>query len=303
MQVSFRDGGAQVAHASLDLQLTLVDSAQAFHWRKVAGAYAAVVDGRAVRLCPQEEGFSLTPCAPEDWPFWRRYLDLDRDYGALVEECAHLAPMARQALDRLPGLRILNQPTWEALVSFILSANNNVGRIQSLVAAVCRALGSAHPLEGVGMLHGFPSPERLLSAGEEALRQLGCGYRAPYLVGTARAVTEGFPLEALSGMAYPEALKRLVSLPGVGEKVADCVLLFGCGHADAFPVDVWVERMMLSWFTPELKGRKRIKQQGRVLFGPHAGLLQQYLFHCARTGLLPLEEAEGRQIEDRGLSV
>ena len=271
-----------IPKALLDARLTLLESGQVFHWAATERGICGVSGGRFARLEERDGGYALR-CEEGDRAFWRNYFDLGRDYGALLGACAH--PLAARAVSLLPGLRVLNQPPWEALVAFILSANNNVARIRRLVLGLCGALGE--PAGDSGM-KGFPTPERLAEAGEAALRNLGCGYRAPYLIGAARMVADGFPLDSLRGLPYEEALKLLVQLPGVGEKVADCALLFGCGHASAFPVDVWVERLMRGWFRVEAKNRREIGAAGRAMFGPEAGRLQQYLFHCARLGLIPL---------------
>ena len=114
------------------------------------------------------------------------------------------------------------------------------------------------------------------------------GYRAPYLIETAQQVAEGFPIEKLSCMAYEQAHRALTSLKGVGDKVADCILLFGCGHASAFPVDVWVEKLMQSWFGVCGCSRKKMMCLAREKLGAHAGLLQQFLFHAARMGDMEL---------------
>ena len=280
--------GFWIPNEVLDAQLVLMDSAQVFHWTETQSGLSAVCAGRAVTLAQGSKGLLLKGATPADWPFWAHYFDLDRDYSGIKAKVGHL-PMARRALELLPGMRVLNQPVWEALVAFILSANNNVKRIRNLVNAISRELGQAHSVDGA-VLYGFPTPHALAGAGEDCLRALGCGYRAPYLTETARKIDQGFDLRALSEMDYEPALKRLMELKGVGEKVADCVLLFGAGHGDAFPVDVWVERMMRAWFTPELSGRHRIKLAGRALFGKQAGIIQQYLFHCARMGLMDLEQ-------------
>ena len=117
---------------------------------------------------------------------------------------------------------------------------------------------------------------------------MGMGYRAPYLIRTAQMVADGFPLDGLHAMDYYEAHAKLTELAGVGDKVADCILLFGCRHASAFPVDTWVEKLLKSWFGVEVKGRKKMLEQSRALLGEHAGLLQQFLFHAARTGGIEL---------------
>lgn len=269
-----------------DLRLSLIDSAQCFRWTQSGERFGCVLRGMPVWLWQEPDGLYMA--GDLDPAFLRHYLDLDRDYAAIAAEYAHI-PQARRAIELFPGLRVLNQPAWEALVSFILSANNNVGRIRGLVAALSERYGEACDTE-YGGLSGFPSPERLAAADEAELRGLKVGYRAPFLIETARRVCEGFPLDALCGLPYEEAHRALTTLPGVGDKVADCVLLFGCGHASAFPVDVWVERLLRSWFGAERKSRAAMCREARERLGKHAGLMQQFLFHAARTGAIELEE-------------
>ena len=276
------DSDVRFTDVSFDARLVLIDSAQAFHWREAKGGFEGVSGGRAVRMIPEENGFLLKDCALGDEAFWTRYFDLERDYAAL-REVAAVCPVALEALDKLPGLRVLRQPPWEALAAFMISANNNVGRIRKIVHALIDELGENG---------AFPTPDALAEAGEEKLRVLGCGYRAPFLMKTARAILDGFDLDAVALLSYDEAHARLLTLPGVGDKVADCVQLFGMGHAEAFPVDVWIERAMRRWIAPEARDKAAIRRAARALFGENAGLIQQSLFHCARMGLISLKEPE-----------
>ena len=264
--------------ADIDLETTLMQSGQCFRWKRTAMGYGAVLGGRAVFLTPDGE---------YDGDM-RRYLDLDRDYAPLEAACAGY-PLALRALRLSPGLRVLNQPAWDTVVSFILSANNNVARITRLVHALSERYGEGVET-AVGTLYALPTPERLAQCREEELRALGVGYRAPYLIGTARLVAEGFPLAALRDLPYAAAHKKLLELPGVGDKVADCVLLFGCGHASAFPVDVWVERLLGDWFGMRAGNRVELKNMARAAFGEYGGLIQQYLFHAARMGWIRGEQ-------------
>lgn len=264
----------------LDLGLTLVDSAQCFRWTRDGGRFGCAFGGGAVWLHREPDGLHAE--GDVDLAFLRDYLDLDRDYAALSREYAPY-PQAARAIALYPGLRVLNQPPWEALICSILTANNNVARIRGLVGALCEHYGAA-----CGPLHGFPTPRQLADADEAELRALKMGYRAPYLIGAARRVVDGFPLNDLSGMPYDEAHRLLVTLPGVGDKVADCVLLFGCRHASAFPVDVWVDRLLRSWFGIECRSRAQMCCEARALLGPNAGLMQQFLFHAARMGAIEL---------------
>ena len=157
---------------AIDLRLTLIDAAQCFHWVETERGFGAVLEGNAVWLRAGEDVSD---------PRLRRYLDLDRDYASILEEYADI-PAALAAFAACPGLRVLDQPPWEALFSFILSANNNVVRIRSLVYAISRAYGP----EADG-LYGIPGPEAMAGAAENELRALGAGYRGLARIDDLRA--------------------------------------------------------------------------------------------------------------------
>lgn len=271
---------------SIDLRLTLVDSAQCFSWTEADGRFGAVIGGEPVWLEMREDGLHAEGGNVEKL---RDYLDLNRDYAKIAREYAHL-PVARTAMELYPGMRVLNQDVWPTLVTFIISANNNVSRIRKLCDLLAEHCGRVHETP-FGRLYELPTAEELAKCSEEELRAFGMGYRAPYLIKTAQMVVDGFPIDALSGMEYAEAHAKLTELAGVGDKVADCVLLFGCRHASAFPVDTWVAKLLKSWFGIEEKGRKKMLDASRAMLGEHAGLLQQFLFHAARTGGISLEES------------
>ena len=264
----------------IDLSATLMESGQCFRWKRTPLGFAAVLGGEAIFMRPD---------SPVSDPVLRKYLDLDRDYGALARRWAD-DPVLSRAAALFPGLRVLNQPAWDAAVQFIISANNNVPRITRLVHALSERYGKRVETE-IGPLFALPEPERLAGLEEGELRALGMGYRAPYLIGTARRVCEGFPLDGLRALPYEEARRQLLTLPGVGDKVADCILLFGCGHAEAFPVDVWVERLLGEWFGLRAANRVALKRLAMEAFGDCGGIAQQFLFHAARTGLM--ETAKG----------
>ncbi len=254
-----------------DSTLTLMESAQVFHFRKIDGVYAACVSGRVLTEL-DEDGFA------------KSYFDDQRDYECLLKQDG-LDEKTKRALSCLPGLRVLNQPAWEAVCAFIISANNNVKRIRLTIGLLNEKYGKSVKYKGE-TLYGFPEPRALLKISEEELRrEIKCGYRAKYLIETAKMIDAGFPLEDLRFVPYEECRKRLMELSGVGGKVADCISLFGLGHACAFPVDVWVKRLMESWFqvsgTPE-----HVRKEAIRIFGENCGLYQQSLFHAARTGLI-----------------
>ncbi len=197
-------------------------------------------------------------------PFWSNYFDLDFDYSSLKAYFSKLSPIMEKACSYAPGIRILNQDPWEALCSFVVSQNNNIKRIMSLVEKLCVSYGQG----------GFPTSKVLAKAKEEDLRALGLGFRAPYVINTARAVEEGrIDLEGLKNIGIDKAREELMAVKGIGPKVANCALLFGCHRLDCFPMDVWMKRAMATFFPG----------QNESIFGPYAGVAQQYIFHYART--------------------
>lgn len=205
-----------------------------------------------------------------------RYFDLERDYFALQIEYSK-DPFLREGISYASGLRVLRQPHFETLITFIISANNNVGRITRIVDALCKKFGAP-----VGDGFDFPTPGALASAEKEALLSCGTGYRASYIIGAARMVAEGFCLSAMAQMPYEQARQALTALPGVGLKVADCVALYGLGFTQAFPFDVWIRRVLCGVYGFDGKTDQQMRDFVDEKFGAHAGIAQQYLFHYAR---------------------
>jgi N-glycosylase/DNA lyase len=192
----------------------------------------------------------------------------------------------RVSVEACRGLRLLRQDPWECLASFILSSTKQIVQIQQIVALLCERYGEtiATP-SGLPALYAFPSAERLARASEAELRACKMGFRAPYLLGTARAITDGqFDPHRLSNLPLIEARAELMNLPGVGAKIADCVLLFAGGFHSAFPVDVWVMKALRQLYFPRRRVKPaRLRRFIDSHFGPHAGYAQQYLFHYMRT--------------------
>ena len=198
-----------------------LDCGQAFRWRqREDGCWEGVAGGRYLCLESQGEDIFLQAVPEADLPFWRQYFDLERDY----EELAVLFrknPCLRRALAFCPGIRVLRQEPWEALCTFILSANNNIPRIKGIVERLCQGWGEAVP--GTG-LPAFPKPEALAPLGEEDLAPLRAGWRSAYLLDAARQVAGGrLDLEETASLPTQEAEARLLEVKGVGKKVAQCV--------------------------------------------------------------------------------
>ena len=211
------------------------------------------------------------------------YFDLALDYSAI---CARARSYGIQkltsAVDRHEGLRILRQDRFEALCSFIISQNNNIPRIKSTIEKLCAAFGEEKNFNGKSY-HAFPTAEALACASTDTLRSLGLGYRDEYVKGFAEAVASGaLSLSALENLSTKDLRDTLVSVKGVGNKVADCALLFGFGRTDAFPVDTWIEKLYKEDFHGELSSRKKIAEFFTSLFGYDSGYVQQYLFYAKR---------------------
>lgn len=247
-----------------DLAQTL-DCGQCFRWnRQPDGSYTGVALGKVFNI--SGENFEEVMKNPQ----WRNYFDLDLDYAKIREDLSAADPVLAQAAKFAPGMRILNQDPWEALCSFIISQNNNIPRIKGIVARLCSEFGSE--IDG-GMEHDFPKPEVLAALSEEDLAPVRCGFRARYLIDAARKVAGGeICLEELRREELAKARETLMTIVGVGPKVADCALLYGLHRMEAFPMDVWMKRAMGTLFP----GRKPES------FGKYAGIAQQYIFHYSR---------------------
>ena len=240
-----------------------LDCGQCFRWERLSdGSWCGCAGNRCVHITAE----NLQQVLADE--FWAHYFDMERDYDAIREQFCTLDPVLKEAAHYAPEIRILNQDPWEALCSFLLSQCNNIKRIKRLVLRLCQSYGEPGKL-----CNSFPHPEKIAALSEENLRDLGCGYRAGYLLGAARSVADGkLDFNRLRGLPLQQARRELMQLDGVGPKVADCVLLYGLHRLEAFPMDVWMKRAMKVLF-PEKKPED---------FGAYAGIAQQYIFNYSR---------------------
>lgn len=253
-----------------DPQQTL-DCGQCFRFSSPeCGVWHGVAAGRPLTLRTVSEGFLFEGIGPEEFDrVWRPYFDFDRDYETVWNTFpAH--PLLEEITRFSPGIRVLRQDGWEALVSFIISQNNNVPRIKGIIDRLCTAFGEPC---GEGGEAGFPTPEALACRSEADMAVLRAGWRAGYILDAARRVASGaLDLKKVENMPLDEARAALRTVRGVGPKVAECVLLYGMGRLEAFPMDVWMKRAMAVLF-PGMTPSD---------FGPYAGIAQQYIFHYCR---------------------
>ena len=280
---------------SLDYTLSC---GQTFRWEKRGEWWIGVV-GQAVLKLRQSEGTLFLEGSSDDFDrkLVRQYLRLDDDlcsvYSALMRDM-HV----HEAVKQFPGLRLLRQQPWECLISYICATYKNIPAIKQMICNVSREFGKRIEFEGA-QFYGFPQPQALARASLRDLRLCKLGYRAESVRETARLVDRGdVDLESLRDLPYVDAKRMLLSLPGVGPKVADCVLLFSLDKLEAFPIDIWMKRIMLEsysqYFEHSFVDRVKPKTSlsrgeyqimyavGRRVFGEHLGYAQEYLYHYRR---------------------
>ena len=261
----------------IDLRLTL-ESGQVFHWEPDGAGYRGLIGTQPVRVEQRGGELKVTPGMEA---VVARYFALDHP----LEEIYATFPAdltMQAALGFCRGLRIIRQPLWECLATFITSAMKQVAHIRQMSHALRQRFG-VPILDG---LVAYPEPERLACASEQELRACGLGFRAPNLLSAARMIADGsVNLEALRELSDEAALQELCRLPGVGPKVANCVLLFAYERIRAFPIDVWIERVLREAYFPRKRKvtAKQLREFSARYFGPYGGYAQQYLFHHARS--------------------
>ena len=270
------------------------DCGQCFRFDRVSSSaheieLAGCAHGRYISVAQDGDTLYIYNATAEEYEsIWKQYLGLDRDYGEINADILALSdnPALADAVDRSSGIRILKQDEWEAICSFIISQNNNIPRIKKLVAAVSERCGEkldvslmeghiadAHKLQA-GHFYSFPTPESILDIGIQGLAELKTGFRAKYIYDAAEKMTKGeIDLEFLKNADTVESVKHLCSVKGIGPKVASCALLFGFSRLDAFPIDVWIKKVMAKYFDKDFDPTQ---------LGRYAGIAQQYLFYYER---------------------
>lgn len=262
-----------------------LECGQCFHFVKLGeNHYGISARNHMLEISQEKDTVILHNISMDEYLLiWKDYFDLDRDYGQLKRELLERDDRLREAMDTMWGVRILNQEYFETLISFIISQNNHIPRIKQLVAKLSKEYGEYLGTIGDEEFYSFPSVDILCEIGEDVLRELKVGFRAPYITDACRCVKEcGMREEIFIEKSEEEARKELMKIKGVGEKVANCVLLFGLGYRGAFPIDVWIKRIMEAVYFEGETPKDKIAQKASELFGEYGGYAQQYLFYYGK---------------------
>lgn len=243
---------------------------QAFRWKKNNdGSFRGIVDGKVTDIAQTEDKIIFKNTSEDDFlNLWKDYFDIDADYENYCRILSNDENI-KKACEEYYGIRILHQKPWEALCSFIISQNNNIPRIMGIIDRLCESFG-----EKIGENdYTFPSYERLRNVSAEELAPLRAGFRNKYIADAVDKLCSGeIDLEKIKTMPIEDARAELMKIKGVGAKVAECTLLYGFGRKEAFPVDVWVKKIMAEMYPEGLPDCcKNIE-----------GIAQQYLFHWRR---------------------
>lgn len=258
----------------------IAESGQCFRMNYLEeGRYSLIAFGKYLELYQVDEDVVELSCSEAEYEeLWKNYFDLEYDYRHLTDKLMNgKDTFLRSAAEYGKGIRILRQDFFEMMISFILSQNKNIPAIKSSVEALCQKYGSQ--IEGApgreGSYYAFPTPEQLAGATKEELRALKVGYRDEYILQASLAVVNGqLNLNDIRSYSYTEAFKALKQIHGIGEKVANCICLYGLHHIEVFPIDVWIKRILSEVYRNEFDLK---------LYEGHAGIIQQYMFYYMRS--------------------
>ena len=266
----------------------IFECGQCFRWNKVDETYIGVIGNNVLSV--KKDGKDIIfegNCSDNIENLVKDYFDFDTDYAEIKRKLSKIDDNMKKSIEYGNGIRILNQDLWECIISFIISANNNIPRIKKIIERLSKAYGKKVSLNGVDY-YTFPTPEELSKASVEDLRALGLGFRDKRVYDTTQLIhSKEFDLEKLKKETDSEVIReKLLTLPGVGPKVADCIMLFSLKRFEVFPIDVWVRRVMNELYigNPDETrvGKKEIESIAKEKYANLAGIAQQYLFYWKR---------------------
>ena len=258
---------------------------QVFRYKQFNSGYLLTSGDKICYLYKEGEN---TVIETEYAEYFKNYFDISRDYAKIYELAIGYGNETLSLSANLgKGIRILKQDAFEMIFSFIISQNNNIKRITSTIEKLCEKCGKKLN-SPFGAYYAFPTLEQLSTLDENDYKNLGFGYRGRYFICLIDAIKKGLDINNLKSLSDTELYSALTSICGVGDKVANCIMLFGFFRTKTFPVDTWIEKIYLEDFKGDLKNRKQISKWFILKFNEYSGYIQQYLFHYIRNkkGLL-----------------
>lgn len=255
----------------------ILECGQVFRYKKINEFEYEVFSKDKKALVKQNNIENNAIIYTNDVEYFKNYFDLDTDYNKIkLNLKKYNLKFLNDAINKFGGIRILNQDIFETFISFVISSNNNIKRIQSIIEKLCEKFGSK-----INDYYAFPTFKQLINANENDFREIGLGYRTKYFIKIFQQLKEN-DLNNLYFSNEKDIKKQLLSFCGIGNKVADCIMLFGYKKSTSFPVDVWIQRMYNEYFDKDEKDREIISTKLVEKFGNLSGYAQQYLFHYIR---------------------
>lgn len=260
----------------------IFDCGQCFRWeREAKNCYIGVAFGKALKISQDKDTIILYNTTREDFDkIWFNYFDFGTDYQSIKKALSKDAVLC-DAVRFGNGIRILNQDLWECVVSFIISQSNNIPRIKKIISTLCELYGEKINYMGK-TYYSFPDVNKIHSLSSEELSLIKAGFRDKYIMSAAEFFTNEFSDTYFDSLSYDEAKKELIKIKGIGDKVADCILLFGLSKRSSFPVDVWIKRVVEYFYFNEPQSVGKISEFAAERFSNLGGYAQQYLFYYAR---------------------
>ncbi len=261
----------------------IFECGQCFRFNEIEkNTYLGIAKGNALCISQDSDSITLYETTEEDFKnIWYEYFDLGRDYGEIKKRLS-VDPIMKNAISYGDGIRILNQDLWETVISFIISASNNIPRIKGIIERFCTSFGREINYMGK-TYYSFPDIGTIAKLSKEDLSVIRAGYRDKYIIDAAQKFQSGqINNSYIRSLTTPEAKKMLLTINGVGEKVCNCILLFGLQRVDSFPIDVWIKRIVEKLYFGEEQNIPTIAEFAKKHFGDIGGFAQQYLFFYAR---------------------
>lgn len=280
MRVEERDGNVILVNVcDFNIQ-QILECGQCFHFKRIDEMeYVTVAFERALHIKQDKDIVILYNTSMDEYnSIWKKYFDMDTDYGKIKETLESTSDELKEAIKEQSGIRILRQEFTETLLSFIISQNKQIPHIKKIVEDISRKYGKLVGVVNNEEYYSFPKLDVLCNITEEDFRELKTGFRAPYLCNAIKHLQEWSEDGVMQDLSYEEAKEKLMSIKGVGDKVANCVLLFGLGYTSAFPVDVWIKRIMEQLYFKKDTPKNKIEEFAKEHFREYGGYAQQYMF-------------------------